>query len=177
MYYEIHWVCTLTGKCGKQDYKYDDYEFANIMLNIHEKFYEILDFVSNTNIIYLDRNLLDCYISRKFAEKYGFSHNKYEGIEDNMFSIKELYLFNKTKEEYMSIIFEKIKNANCIQYNNIIQNNDFIKNVYSIFYQIDNSLQEDIYNNIFPFKNFADVLPKQNLFEIDELLDNKYWTI
>jgi GR25 family glycosyltransferase involved in LPS biosynthesis len=149
----------------------------NREINIHEKFYEILDFVSNTNIIYLDRNLLDCYISRKFAEKYGFSHNKYEGIEDNMFSIKELYLFNKTKEEYMSIIFEKIKNAKCIQYNNIIQNNDFIKNVYSIFYQIDNSLQEDIYNNIFPFKNFADVLPKQNLFEIDELLDNKYWTI
>ena len=42
MHYEIHWVCTLTGKYGKQEYKYDDYDFVNIMLNIHEKFYGTL---------------------------------------------------------------------------------------------------------------------------------------
>jgi len=144
-------------------------------ININHKFYEILEFVSNTNIIYLDRNEIDCYISRKFADKYGFSHNKYDEIKDELFSIKELYSFNKNKEEYMSSIFEKFKNVKCIQYNNIIKNNDFIQNIYSIFYQIDNSLQEDIYNNIYPFKNCIDVLPKQNQFLIDDLLSNKYW--
>ena len=144
-------------------------------INTYTKFYKILEFVSNTNIIYLDRNQIDCYISRKFADKYGFSHNKYEKIEDEFFSIKELYSFNKNKEEYMSIIFEKIKNVKCIQYNNIIKNNDFIKNIYSIFYQIDNSLEEDIYNNIYPFKNCIDTLPKQNQFLIDDLLDSKLW--
>ena len=39
MYYEIHWLCTLTGKSGKQDHKYPYYELAEIMVKLYDKFY------------------------------------------------------------------------------------------------------------------------------------------
>jgi len=39
MYYEIHWVCTLTGLTGTINYKYTDYNFCQIMLELFNKFY------------------------------------------------------------------------------------------------------------------------------------------
>ena len=38
-YYEIHWLCTLTGKSGKQNFKYTYYELAEIMTQLFNKFY------------------------------------------------------------------------------------------------------------------------------------------
>jgi hypothetical protein len=39
MYYEIHWLCTLTGKSGKEKMKYREYELAMIMVQLYENFY------------------------------------------------------------------------------------------------------------------------------------------
>lgn len=39
MYYEIHWVCTLTGLAGKEKTKYRNYDIAQIMLELFNKFY------------------------------------------------------------------------------------------------------------------------------------------
>jgi len=38
-YYEIHWVCTLTGLYGKENNKYSDYKLAEIMLKLFNNFY------------------------------------------------------------------------------------------------------------------------------------------
>jgi hypothetical protein len=38
-YFEIDWLCTLTGLSGTINYKYNDYEFCKTMLIVYEKFY------------------------------------------------------------------------------------------------------------------------------------------
>ena len=38
-YYEIHWTYTLTGLSGTINYKYTDYNFCQIMLELFNKFY------------------------------------------------------------------------------------------------------------------------------------------
>jgi len=42
MYYEIHWLCTLTGKSGKEKTKYREYELAAIMVKLYDNFYGTL---------------------------------------------------------------------------------------------------------------------------------------
>jgi hypothetical protein len=39
IYYEIEWVCTLTGVKGKEYCKYYDYKFATIVMSLYDKFY------------------------------------------------------------------------------------------------------------------------------------------
>jgi hypothetical protein len=39
MYYEIHWLCTLTGTSGIQDFKYSDYELPQLLVGLYNDYY------------------------------------------------------------------------------------------------------------------------------------------
>lgn len=139
----------------------------NINSNHFTKLDTILDFIKDFNIIYLERNDMECYISKKLAEKNDYANTIYNNISDNFLKIKEFYTFINNKEKYIKLCIPLIRKSYMLNYNDIISTPlDIIyKNIFEHFkipynIEINNSIPLNI---------------KQNTKSYDYFLDLKYW--
>jgi hypothetical protein len=139
----------------------------NINSNHFTKLDTILDFIKDFNIIYLERNDMECYISKKLAEKNEYANTIYNNISDNFLNMKEFYTFINNKEEYIKLCIPLICKSYYLNYNDIISTPfDIIyKNIFECFkipynIEINNSIPLNI---------------KQNTKSYDYFLDLKYW--
>jgi hypothetical protein len=156
---------------------YEDYEIIlfkitldfNTELQNYTNLNIYLDFIKNFNIIWLTRNDIECYISKILAEKYGYSNNIYETINNNIFSLQELYNFIQRKEKFMNIWMPLIKKSCIINYNEYIKDeNKLYKTLTYIFnyFNISIKLNKNIY---------CEMNKKQNIHNIYQLCEKKYW--
>ena len=76
-------------------------------LSDHDNMIQVLEIARKNTIIYLDRNSLDSYISKKLADKYGYSNTYYNNVEGVGIIYEELKRFieNKKKFEHDYITF------------------------------------------------------------------------
>ena len=153
----------------------------NIPFVRYFKFDDILEFISksNINIIYLNRDEFDMYVSKHLAEKYSYRNIVYEKIPEKIFTYKNYETLKLIKNDFETKYIHNnyFKNKILVFYDTLIKgflpeninsllnylnktNNEYVNcNDYRIF-----SANDDKYYNI-----------KQNLFSKNELLDKKYW--
>jgi GR25 family glycosyltransferase involved in LPS biosynthesis len=132
---------------------------------------EILQFISKFNIIYLDRNDIDSYVSKKLVDKSNHSNIIYSSkILDNSFNKKELYLFIENKNCYIkklnSIKYTYINYKDVVTDGKIFEN---INNIFNIFYNVHDLLDENL------ILNKCNYNVKQNQFDVNYILSNKFW--
>jgi len=132
---------------------------------------EIIHFISskNINIIYINRNDLKSYISRKLADIYGFSNIEYNFLPDEIFNLREFYNFMNNKSEYEYLIQKNLKINKYIYYS---EN----ENIETIIEKINNVLDINLDNNFIKYKNYVKFNTKQNNFSNEILFDKKYWS-
>lgn len=127
---------------------------------------DIINFITQFKIIYLKRNLVNMYTSKKLADIYGYSNVNYEEINEKTFCISELNKFMNNEIEYSKFIDNKLKIYKTIFYtehnslNNIINQ---LNDIFNINIKL-NKFEEQIINK------------KQNNFELSTLVDVKNWS-
>ena len=163
---------------------FKDYEIILFKLTLDytlpiEKFTNLelyLNFIKKFNIVYLERNSLECYVSKKLADIYGYSNSIYEYIPKLIFDNNEYYEYKKNIEIYNKYIFKFIDNYYNINYtslNNIENTEKTIIEMFNYFYV---NLEEKDFLDFKLFKNYDDYFNrKQNCIDYKELLDSKYW--
>lgn len=143
---------------------------------------DIIEFIQNYNIIYLDRNDLDIYISKKIAEKVGYANSRISEIEDidryNIkFDLNEFYFLLSNKNEFINKYMSKFSNIKYINYlsltENIQENTIFINTILDSFYP-NSKIQHLKYNK--DIHNTERFNQKQNMLNNSLLLCNmNYW--
>ena len=144
---------TFDFTCNKNDF------------NHLEKIIDLIS-LSKINVIYLDRNDNEAYISKKLADIHGYSNVKYEKLPDKIFSFEELNSFIKNKMEYMELINNTCTINEYITYNENENIETCVKKINDIFgTNIDNES-----------KNYIKINSKQNTFAKGKLLEKQYWS-
>jgi hypothetical protein len=121
-------------------------------------FNKIIKFISNFNVIYLTRNDLECYISKKHSEKYGHSDGIYDDLHKYKIDNVELYQFLSNKHEFINKYLSDIKNIKIIDYQLIEENT--IENQVTII----NKLFNYFYNSNETFILYENVFNKEKYF-------------
>ena len=142
----------------------------------------ILEFMSASkyNIIYLNRNELDMYSSKKLAEIYSYSNVIYKTIPEKMFSNEEYELFKTRKREFENkYIYNTIFKNNIVMvlYDELIKGN-IANNINKIINKLNKTNIE--YVDCFDYATFSSndekyYNIKQNLFSKDEIMNETNW--
>jgi GR25 family glycosyltransferase involved in LPS biosynthesis len=127
----------------------------------------ILDEVKKYNIIYLDRNDFDIYISKKLAEINGTYSNKIyiKNIQMNNDLFNEIHNFSIKKSEFLNNYLSQLNKIKYINYS-FIKENDHKSNINQIniflnsFY--DEKYEYLVYNKYYDYYNIFNI--KQNKF-------------
>jgi hypothetical protein len=125
-------------------------------LSDHTHIFQVIELAKKNTIIYLDRNAEECYISKKLADKYGYSNTYYDSLDEVNIIYEELKKFtdNKKNFEYNYINFKDIKYyLNYYEINNSNNICEFINKLLSILNNethnyLDNTLYNIIKNNL-----------------------------
>jgi hypothetical protein len=148
-------------------------------LDMFYMFDEIFNLIKkDSNVIYLERDAKDIYISKKLADKYGYSNSLYEKIEESMFSYTELDEQTKRLQNFEReyLIFKPYKKIN---YNDFCNNLDelyiFINNLFNKCNVLPNLIDSNFYEIVKSNKKEDYFNSKQNKFSCEELTDEKYW--
>jgi GR25 family glycosyltransferase involved in LPS biosynthesis len=159
------------------DYSYiNDYDGFVFKLTFdlthqYDEFYrldEITEFIkTKCRIIYIERNIIDSYISKTFCKNHSYSNEIYSKTQDKMFSLEELYNFVESKNIYLSKFDIKFS-FNILTYENIVKN---INNYDASFINIPLSMLD---KNLFKYIKLNE---KQNNYEIKQLLNRRLWKI
>lgn len=151
-----------------------------IDINLFTKFDEIYDLSkSNTNIIYIERNVKDIYVSKILADIYGYSNVKYEKLFDNIFSLCELNNLEKNIIKFQNDMSFNIYNKT--NYNDICNNLEnidiFINKLFNKNNLFENIINEQHYKlikkNEHKFNKYFNI--KQNNLPVEILINQKYW--
>jgi hypothetical protein len=142
----------------------------------------ILEFMSASkyNIIYLNRNELDMYSSKKLAEIYSYSNVIYKTIPKKMFSNEEYELFKTRKRKFENkYIYNTIFKNNIVMvlYDELIKGN-IPNNINKIINKLNKTNIE--YVDCFDYATFSSndekyYNIKQNLFSKDEIMNENNW--
>lgn len=132
------------------DFLYDYDKFMDEFIHIEK-------ILKKCKIIYLNRNEIESYVSLKFAMNFGFSHTKYDYINDEYFLKNELIQFCENKHAFECLLLEYIK-----------------FDYYLDYYLLNTNMDKFLINlsNILNIKNLnfnIDFLPKQNELNIKEI--------
>jgi GR25 family glycosyltransferase involved in LPS biosynthesis len=128
---------------------------------------KIIDFISlsKINVIYLDRNDKEAYISKKLADIYGYANVNYQKLPNKIFSFEDLNNFIKNKIEYMELIHNTFKINKYITY-------DENENIETCVKKINDILGINI---DYESKNYIKVNSKENAIDKNILLKKQYW--
>jgi hypothetical protein len=143
---------------------------------------EIMNYIKvDTNIIYLQREIKDIYISKVLADIYGYSNSLYKNLKNNIFSHTEVKKYNENLKITENLyLMDKIYNN--ISYTDICNNLDNMDIYINKIFNKDNLLPKLIdsdYYNIVKLninKNNSYFNSKQNNFSLEELNNPMYWT-
>jgi hypothetical protein len=135
----------------------------------------IIESIKNYNIIYLDRNDIDIFISKKLADKNNtYSNEIYKNkLTNDNFKLRELYTFLDKKHNFLSTYlsqFDKIKyiNYKFIKEGDHLHNINYINNLLNSFYEED-SIEYLIYEKYYEYYDIFN--KKQNKFDNNELIN------
>jgi GR25 family glycosyltransferase involved in LPS biosynthesis len=155
--------------CYINDYNGIIFKLTFDLTSEYDKFYrlnEIIEFVkSKCRIIFIERNVIDSYISKTFCKTHSYSNEIYSNLQVKMFSLEELYNFVESKNNYLSKINIKFL-FNILTYDNIVTNiNNYDPSFINIpLLMIDKNLFKHVKLN-----------KKQNNFERKQLLNKRLW--
>jgi hypothetical protein len=135
-----------------------------------------LNFIKKFNIIYLERNSLECYFSKKLADIHGYSNSIYENIPDSIFDINEFYEYIKNIEIYNKYIFKFVDNYYNINYTSLNNIENVENTIIEMFNYFNVTLKEDDFLDLNLFKNYDNYFnKKQNCIDYKDFFDLKYW--
>jgi len=135
-----------------------------------------LNFIKKFNIVYLERNSLECYVSKKIDDIHCYSNTNYKNIPNPIFDINEYYEYTKNIEIYHKYIFKFIDNYHKINYTSLNNIKNIEKTSIEIFYYFYVKLNKEDFLDLNLFKNYDDYFnKKQNCIDYKELFDSKYW--
>lgn len=134
---------------------------------------QILNFISLSNfyVIYLNRNSWETYMSKKFAEIYGYANVKYGFLQDKTFNYDEFHKFIKNKIEYTELIEETLKVNKYITYE---ENDDIESTIKKINTVLDINID---YKTDCESKIYIKINSKQSIFSKKILFDDKFWSL
>jgi GR25 family glycosyltransferase involved in LPS biosynthesis len=149
------------------------YTYDNINNFDTSKLDLIIENIQKYNIIYLDRNDIDVYISKKLADKNNtYSNEVYKNkLTNEEFNIKDFYKFLNKKNDFLNEYLTKFKKIKYINYNfikegNHLHNINYINNLLNCFYN-DNT-EYLIYEKYYEYYDIFN--KKQNKFN-NELIN------
>ena len=129
----------------------------------------------NYNIIYLDRNDIDIYISKKLADKNNTYSNKIYGniLGKDDFNIDKFILYLQNKHRFLKDFLSKLNNIKYINYNFIKENDHkhnitYINNFLNSFYSTD--IEYLKYEKYYDYYNIFN--KKQNKFENKQIINS-----
>ena len=127
----------------------------------------------NYHIIYLDRNDIDIYISKKLADKNNAYSNKIYGniLEKNDFNIDKFTLYLEKKHHFLDDFLSKLNNIKYINYNFIKENDHehnirYINNLLNSFYST--NVEYLKYEKYYDYYNIFN--KKQNTFDNKQII-------
>jgi hypothetical protein len=136
----------------------------------------IINELTNYNIIYLDRNDIDIFISKKLAEKNKtYSNEVYsQKIDETEFNFADFSLFLQKKYEFLNNYLHRFKSIKYINYNFIKEDNhehniSYINNLFNSFNSIDVEYLK--YEKYYEYYNIFN--KKQNKFDNREIITKK----
>ena len=153
-------------------------DFFSNLYNINE-YSTILSFIKNFNVIYLNRNNFECYISKIMAEKYGYANVEYPFLENNMFNYSNYITFYNNIKIFQDNYLSLFNNILYLNYNEINEVDNICEFINSKINKLLSS--NKIYFNYYLYdmtknlKNYVNI--KQNKFDITLFYDKKYWII
>jgi hypothetical protein len=129
----------------------------------------------NYNIIYLDRNDIDIYISKKLADKNNTYSNKIYGniLGKDDFNNDKFILYLQNKHRFLKDFLSKLNNIKYINYNFIKENDHkhnitYINNFLNSFYSTD--IEYLKYEKYYDYYNIFN--KKQNKFENKQIINS-----
>jgi glycosyl transferase family 25 len=141
------------------------------MDNLHS----IIDEIGGYNIIYLDRNDIDIFVSKKLADKNNSYSNKIydKKIDENDFNLDKFYLFLEKKNEFLNTYLSRFNKVKYINYNFIKENHhkhniEYINNLLNGFHST--NVEYLVYEKYYEYYNIFN--KKQNKFSNISLITN-----
>lgn len=137
---------------------------------------EIIEFICHYPTIFLERNEMDSYISKKCADQYGYSHTIYSNLDNIKFDLKEMYDFIQNNHQFKNTYLPKFKKVTYIDYEMFkpTDHKGNIDKINNLLHSIDHSITPDLtYREYFNTKGCFNT--KQNPFDTDELLKLEHW--
>jgi hypothetical protein len=153
--------------------------FFKYTFDIINKFYIsnlnlIIENIKKYNIIYLDRNDIDIFISKKLADKNNiYSNEVYKNnLSNENFNLEKIYTFLDRKHKFLNIYlsqFNKIKyiNYNFIKEGEHLHNINYINSLLNCFYE--DSIEYLIYEKYYEYYDIFN--KKQNKFDNNKLIN------
>jgi len=132
-------------------------------------FNTIASVVNKLKNIYLTRNDMMCYVSKKMAEIYGYANIEYTALLPKTFNLKELNQVINNRIEYEKLLFVACKIFKTICYVENCSNSDLIRMCEESFGL---TIDQDTIN----CKKYHQINCKQNKFHIDEILHTNNWS-
>jgi hypothetical protein len=136
---------------------------------------ELINKFKNYHIIYLDRNDIDIYISKKLADKNNTYSNKIYGtiLGKDDFNIDQFTLYLRKKNQFLNDFLSKLNNIKYINYNFIKENDHehnitYINNLLNSFYST--KIKYLKYEKYYDYYNIFN--KKQNKFDNTQFISN-----
>ena len=154
------------------DYEVLFFKYTFDMINIFDtsNINKIINIIQQFNIIYLDRNDIDIFISKQLAEQNNsYSNDIY--IKNVNVNLKEYYKFLNKKHAFLNDNLSQLNRIKYVNYNFIKENNHFsniteINKILNSFYESNEEYL--IYEEYYEFYNIFN--KKQNKFNNNNIL-------
>lgn len=139
----------------------------------HDLFFDALEYLKSNayNILNLKRDNIDCFISKKAASIYGYSHNTYTALSLELFQRDEYLNFVANEKSYQQILLPYLNPKIIRDYNQISRNIvDEINNLLCELNDTPNKNYLDkLYYNLFLQNAGNMMLEKQNKLNAEQI--------